>query len=198
MAGATAKRLHFEVRERDRPVDPLRYLPVEESPYASGGVTTSCKAAAPIAIGPASTVSLSFLSPSLTDYRIVRVSVVAAATVYFPEIDAATTGPLQVTLTVPPAPVASGATVDFALKVTFAKGGTEKSLSCPLSLTTLATLPNPPTPTPVPPSAPVERETPSPTATSTPSPKPTATATKPVKTPTKTTTPVRTATPPKK
>src|SRR5207248_2693354 len=74
---------------------------------------------------------------------------------YFPAIKADKTDALEVTLGVPAAPAASGASIEFSVRVGLSKNGTEKTISCPLVLTTLATLPNPePAPPAAPPSPP--------------------------------------------
>ena len=204
MGGSTGfsagKRLHFELRQADKPVDPLRFLGAERSPYATDVASASCRAPA-TAIEPASTVSLKFVSADLSGFQVTRVSAGTTGSAYFPTIKADKTDALEVTLGVPAAPAATGAPIDFAIRVGLSKDGNEKTVSCPLVLTTIATLPNPePAPPAAPPSPPFVSPPappdvtapapapPPPTATRTSTPKPTPTAVERTK-PTQTATP---------
>ena len=196
---STGKSLHFELRQADKPVDPLRFLGAERSPYATDVASANCRAPA-TAIEPASTVSLKFISADLSGYQVTRVSAGTTGSAYFPTIKADKTDALEVTLGVPPAPAATGTPIDFAVRVGLSKDGSEKTISCPLVLTTLATLPNPePAPPAAPPSPPfVEAPAPPDVAAPAVAPPPTATRTStPKATPTavERTKPTQTATP---
>jgi peptidase M23-like protein len=197
---SAGKRLHFELRQAEQPVDPLRFLGAEKSPYATDLASATCPATA-TAIEPASTVSLKFTSGDLSGYQVTRVSAGTTGSAYFPTIKADKTDALEVTLGVPAAPAATGTPIDFAVRVGLSKDGNEKTISCPLVLTTLATLPNqepaPPAASPSPPFVPAPPPPdvaapavvpPPPTATRTPTVKPSPTATATVK-PTNTATP---------
>ena len=157
MGGSTGaaggKWLHFEVRQGEQAVDPLRYLGHEQSPYPTDVSSASCRTA--VAVEPASVVTLKFVGPEVSGYQVSRVSAGTTGSAYFPAIKADKTDELEVTLVIPPAPSASGAPVDFAVKAGLTKnGGDEKSISCPLVLATLLTKANQP-PAPAPPAAPV-------------------------------------------
>lgn len=191
---ATGKHLHFELNAGAGVVDPLRYLPaVPASPIVNSVKTASCPSA-PIEIDPDSVVRLEFAAPSLTDYQVQDASVTIPNSLYFPHIDARAVAPLAVSLNVPPAPAASGETITLQLLVSIRKDDLSRTLTCPLSLTTIKTLPNP-TPSPNSPgfTNPESAGTPTPTPTRTPiRPKPPATATpKPAATGARTATPAK-------
>jgi pyruvate/2-oxoglutarate dehydrogenase complex dihydrolipoamide acyltransferase (E2) component len=139
----TGKHLHFELRQGEQRLDPLRYLSVSQrSAFDVGTQAYACQPGT-IPIDPSSTVRLSFLPTVNVELSLVSVSVQAAAQrVGAPAVQVAHDGNLGV-LTVGAAPLATGDTFAYNLQATLQQAGAAtQSVACTLEVRTLATLAN--------------------------------------------------------
>lgn len=152
LGGATGdsdgKHLHFELREGEVYIDPLRYLAADQpKPDEARPEIVSCPTS-DIALHPASRTGLTFTSEGLTEYHL-REAIIEPTANSAPPVEAKVSGPLEVELEVP-ATAASGRTNEYRLALTFDKGDEQRSFDCRLLLRMRATLPNGPKRTPTP------------------------------------------------